>query len=138
MPPPLPTPFYNACYFPYLTSEGKSLWEQLAQVNFKPSYCNNAIINILKWLQMANLTRIFEIHPLEMDTQLFQVSLILDSEGTFVSAFREKLEFSLSQLFQVSLQICRRLLIIRKRLDDTCKILLAQSFSFDLNFWSSQ
>ena len=88
MPPPLPTPFYNACYFPYLTSEGKSLWEQLAQVNFKPSYCDNAIIDILKWLQMANPTHIFEIHPLEMDQQRFQASLILDGEGAFVSAFR--------------------------------------------------
>jgi hypothetical protein len=37
---------------------------------------------------------------------------------------RRELAFSLSQSFQVSLQIFRRLLVIGKRLDDTCKILL--------------
>jgi len=89
MPPPFPTPFYNACYFPFLTDEGKELTKKLRHTGFKPSPdFDNAIIDILNGLQRLYPTPILTIHELEMGKEPFRASLIQDDEGNFVSAFR--------------------------------------------------
>jgi hypothetical protein len=88
-PPPLPTPFYNACYFPYLTREGLELSQKLRNAGFKPSPdFDNAIIDILNGLQRIYPELILTIHELEMGKEPFQASFIQDDKGKFVSAFR--------------------------------------------------
>jgi len=86
---PLPTPFYNACYFPFLTDKGRELSQKLRHAGFKPSPdFDNAIIDILNGLQRIYPRPILTVHELEIGNEPFQASLIQDDEGNFVSAFR--------------------------------------------------
>jgi hypothetical protein len=67
MPPAIPTPFYNACHFPFATPEGEALYNKLSG-NFRcstdPSDAVAEIIQELKKIDPERFSRL-KLYPLK-------------------------------------------------------------------------